>query len=196
MLDRLAPGVSTIAVVGFFVLAMAVPFIAVQATPTRQAVRRAALVAAVASYTAALLAYTLLPLPDPGELTRACASGGDAEASLTPLGFLADREGGQAPLASVADPGWSQVLLNVALFVPFGLALGWRLSLGRVALLALATIVLIELTQLTGLWFAYDCAYRTFDVDDLWAGVLGAWLGAVAVHRARRAEPPQRPVRN
>jgi glycopeptide antibiotics resistance protein len=194
MLERLAPGVSTVAVVGFFVLAMAVPFIAVQTSPTRQALRRAVVVAAAASYVAALLAYTLLPLPDPAELARACASGGGAEASLSPLGFLAD--GGRQGTSTVFDAGWGQVLLNVALFVPFGVALGWRRSAARVALWALATTLLIELTQLTGLWFLYDCAYRTFDVDDLWAGVLGAVLGCAVAHRGRTAGPPRDVVRN
>ena len=196
MLDRLAPGVTTVAVVSFFVLAMAVPFIAVRADSTGRALRQAALVAAVVSYVAAVMAYTILPLPDTEEMARRCATGAGAGARLIPFGFLADLDAGAGGLAVLGQAAWWQVVLNVALFVPFGLALGWVLPVGRVVLLALATALLIELTQLTGLWFIYACAYRTFDVDDLWAAVLGALLGWALSWLAQTGKPPRAAVRN
>ncbi|HKJ12997.1 MAG TPA: VanZ family protein [Ornithinimicrobium sp.] len=192
MLERLAPGVTTIAVVSFFVLAMAVPYIAVRAVSTAQAARQAGLVAAVVSYLAAVLAYTILPLPEAEEMARRCTTGAGAQARLVPLGFLADLAAGSPGPSGL----WWQVVLNVALFVPFGLALGWMLPLGRVALLALAASLLIELTQLTGLWFVYECAYRTFDVDDVVAGVLGACLGWALARLLRAGKPPGPAVRN
>src|SRR5699024_783337 len=60
----------------------------------------------------------------------------------------------------------------------------------------------IELTQLTGNWFTYPCAYRLFDTDDLIANTVGAAIGVVAApllrwvpgQHARPADQP-RPVR-
>jgi glycopeptide antibiotics resistance protein len=196
MLERLAPGVATVVVVSFFVMAMAVPFIAVRAESTAHALRRAGLVAAAVSYAAAMLAYTILPLPDPEQLARRCADGAVGGVRLVPFGFLTELGEADQGLALLVDPALWQVVLNVALFVPFGLALGWVMPLRRVVLWALATALLIELTQATGLWFVYECAYRTFDVDDLGAAVLGAWVGGALARLGRAGEAPQGVVRN
>ncbi len=78
----------------------------------------------------------------------------------------------------------------MALFVPLGFLL-WRLvpggAWGALAV-AVACSLSIEVTQGTGLWFIYDCAYRVFDVDDVLANTLGAALGLAlaAGHAARR----------
>src|SRR5699024_8376409 len=75
-----------------------------------------------------------------------------------------------------------QVALNVVLFVP----LGWfvRQLAGRGIIVATGTgltaSALIELTQLTGLWGLYPCAYRVFDVDDLIINTIGAVPGSLA----------------
>lgn len=100
-----------------------------------------------------------------------------------------------------------QVLLNIAFFVPFGVLtrhlLGWRAR--WCVLAALGVSLLIELTQLTGNWFSYPCAYRIFDADDLIANTLGGALGVALAplarllpgqHRAPAGEPqPVRPTR-
>jgi hypothetical protein len=57
--------------------------------------------------------------------------------------------------------------------------------------LGLAVSLLIELTQLTGVWGVYPCAYRLFDVDDIVTNSFGALLGALvsypyAARRRRR----------
>ncbi|MER7010326.1 VanZ family protein [Saccharopolyspora sp. NPDC000359] len=85
------------------------------------------------------------------------------------------------------------MVLNVALFVP--LAMFVRHMFGRGAAvtagIGLAVSLLIEVTQLTGVWFLYPCAYRLFDVDDLMANGLGALAGALA-GPVLRAVPGQR----
>ena len=88
-------------------------------------------------------------------------------------------------------PAVLQLGLNILLFVPLGALLHDR---GRHATLTataagFALSLLIELTQLTGVWFVYPCAYRHFDVDDIIFNTIGAALGAalaIAVHSRRR----------
>jgi glycopeptide antibiotics resistance protein len=86
-----------------------------------------------------------------------------------------------------------QVVLNVALFVPMGVVLRTafgRSTAGAVAIAA-GLSALIELTQLTGDWFIYPCAYRFFDTADLIANTAGALIGALAVAAVRRVSPAQ-----
>ena len=84
-----------------------------------------------------------------------------------------------------------QLALNVLLFVPLGFFI--RVLGGRgvvVALLAgLGVSLVIETTQLTGVWGLYPSAYRVFDVDDLLTNTAGAVVGslfALAVPRRLR----------
>lgn len=53
-----------------------------------------------------------------------------------------------------------------------------------IALFGALLTLSIELTQLTGIWGLYPCAYRQFNVDDLLLNLLGVLAGA-AVGRAR-----------
>lgn len=193
MLDRLAPGFAIVGVVALFVLVMAAPFIATSAQSTRAGVVRAGKVAAVLSYSAAVVAYTVLPLPSAESMQQRCASGeGGAGIQLMPFHFVTQVGTNQSAggLALLEDPALWQVALNVALFVPLGFLL-WRLvpggAWGALAV-AVACSLSIEVTQGTGLWFIYDCAYRVFDVDDVLANTLGAALGLAlaAGHAARR----------
>ncbi|MEU6266311.1 VanZ family protein [Saccharopolyspora shandongensis] len=82
------------------------------------------------------------------------------------------------PLAGLASPAMlAQFACNVALFVPLGaLVRGGR---SAAVLAGAATSVLVELTQLTGFWFAFPCPYRVFDVDDVIANTAGALLGGL-----------------
>ena len=73
------------------------------------------------------------------------------------------------PAALLRDLAFLQIALNVLLFVPLGYFV--RVVLHRGVLVAtalgLGVSLLIEVTQRTGVWNLYDCAYRLFDVDDL-----------------------------
>ena len=137
--------------------------------------------AAVCLYAAALLTYTLLPLPErSAEWCRLHARG----MNLQPFAFIDDiREAApgrslQGLLTSVAV---LQVAFNVVLFVPFGVILRryFNRSVLVTTVLGVATSLFIELTQFTGLWFIYPCAFRAADVDDLMTNTLGTILGAV-----------------
>ena len=91
-----------------------------------------------------------------------------------------------------------QVVLNVVLFLPFGVFVRLITHRGVVVatVLGFAVSLLIEVTQLTGVWGVYPCAYRLFDVDDLLTNTLGAFLGAVlsAPYAAAGAADWVRPV--
>lgn len=142
--------------------------------------------AAALVYVMAIWTYTLLPLPDPD----AIRCGGVNLDPTTLAGELRDaiaRRGGGA----AADPAVRQLLLNVVLFVPLGVILrvfGGR-GVGAALVAGFALSAFVELTQLTGVWGLYPCAYRVFDVDDLLMNTLGAVIGsllALAVPRRWR----------
>ncbi|MGB3829240.1 MAG: VanZ family protein [Ornithinimicrobium sp.] len=196
MLDLLAPGVAVVALVAVFVLVMAVPFIATGAQSSSAAFLRAATIAGTVSYAAAVVAYTVLPLPSAESMQRRCATAdGGAGIQLTPFHFLSQLGGDQASGGWVllGDPALWQVVLNVALFVPLGILLSQLVPLRPWAVMAVAVAcsLTIEVTQGTGLWFIYDCAYRVFDVDDMLANSLGAAIGLVfAGRRPSAGHPP------
>lgn len=144
-------------------------------------------------YAMALWTYTLLPLPDPVAIQ--CT-----HPQLRPFQFVQDIRGYGGGLAGlIHNPAFMQVALNVLLFIPLGVFL--RLLWGRGVLVA--TVVgfcislVIETTQLTGVWGIYPCPYRVFDVDDLLANTSGALLGAVLMSvliMGRRRLVPKRAV--
>lgn len=135
-------------------------------------------------YLFALGAYTMLPLPS--SRGGFCAAQGPRGFQKQPLNFLheiqADLSG---PIGAILrDPAFMQVALNVLLFIPLGLfAVRWLKSgfIGALALGALATVA-IELTQYTGVWGIFDCAYRFADVDDLLANFAGTVIGAALAY--------------
>ncbi len=96
------------------------------------------------------------------------------------------------PLALLREPAFLQIVLNVLLFVPLGYFLRVILHRGVVVatIAGFALSLLIELTQKTGVWHLYSCAYRLFDVDDLIVNTLGATVGSLlsilVVRRRRR----------
>ncbi|HRD62895.1 MAG TPA: VanZ family protein [Nocardioides sp.] len=138
--------------------------------------------------TLAMWTYTLLPMPVDG--TFACK--GSQLRVLGSLGLIhvPDRGG---PLALLREPAFLQIVLNVLLFVPLGYFIRVIAHRGVVVatLAGFALSLLIELTQRTGVWHLYSCAYRLFDVDDLIVNTLGATIGSLLsllVVRRRRGE--------
>lgn len=127
-------------------------------------------------YAMALWTYTLLPFPEGRDVT--CVP-----LQTVPFMFVNDIQsfGVDSVGALVQNPAAVQVALNVVLFMP----LGWFLRRlgGRGVVVAtfsgFAVSMLIEVTQVTGIWGLYSCAYRVFDVDDLIANTAGALIGSV-----------------
>ncbi|WAB84244.1 VanZ family protein [Microcella daejeonensis] len=139
--------------------------------------------AAVSVYGVALIAYTLLPLPS-GDFAEWCIEFGISEPQWRPLQSIDDivrLTEGLPLLTAVREPVVLQVVLNILLFVPWGVLV--RRYLGRGVLVATATAfvasVLIEVTQGTGVFGLIGCAYRVSDVDDLITNTLGGLLGAL-----------------
>lgn len=138
----------------------------------------ALIAAASVIYAMALWTYTIVPLPDPRSVE--CTT-----AQLRPLASL-----GEIDLAAngLGDPALVQLVMNVALFVPFGMLVR-HLTGARIRWVvpaAVAVSLLIELTQLTGVWGVYPCSYRLVDADDLIANTLGAAIGVLAAPLLRR----------
>ena len=145
-------------------------------------------------YCCGLISYVLFPFPD--MTPEFCAVFGRDRPELMPLGFLRHmrRESFDTDLmATLRDPAVTPVLLNIALFIPLGMFLRhlFRRGMLTTTIIGLGVSLLIELTQLTGIWFLYPCAYRLFEVDDLITNTLGTVLGALAAP-ALRAVPGQR----
>ncbi len=148
-----------------------------------------------AVYGVALWTYTLLPLPDIGDYacqhaqTRLMAFADDIRRAAEQAGYA----GLGTPSELLRNRAFLQVVLNVVLFLPFGPFVRLITHRGVVVAtgLGFAVSLMIEVTQLTGVWGVYPCAYRLFDVDDLLTNTLGALLGAVlsypyAARRRRR----------
>ncbi len=138
-------------------------------------------------YALALVTYTLLPLPDTSDVAVLCRSASGPQLRL--FAFVGDiaKEGGlSGPRSLLANPAAAQVIFNVILFVPLGMLVRHLFLHGRFlagvisgTVVGFAVSLLIEFTQLTGDWFLYPCAYRLFDVDDLFANTLGALVGTL-----------------
>lgn len=127
-------------------------------------------------YGLALWTYTSLPLPDPVGFVCSTAQL-HAFASFDDVGWTR----GDSLIDLLRDPMVLQLVLNLAFFVPMGVILRWRWGRGVLSALVagFVTSLVIETTQLTGMWGVYDCAYRLFDVDDLMTNTAGALIGSL-----------------
>jgi glycopeptide antibiotics resistance protein len=139
-------------------------------------------------YALALVAFTLYPMPD--DPTKFCADY-HLSPQFNPLQFIFDIK--QSGLRAVL-----QITMNIAFFVPLGLAL--RNLFGRkivsLILIALVVSLFIEVAQLTGAFHIYPCSYRLFDVNDLmfntFGALIGYWLGS-ALPNFSKPQKNQRP---
>ena len=149
--------------------------------------RDLAILVTSAIYALAMWTYTLLPMPV--DNTFRCQ--GSQLRVLGSLGLIHVPDSG-GPLALLREPAFLQIVLNVLLFVPLGYFI--RVILHRGVLVAtiagFALSLIIELTQRTGVWNLYSCAYRLFDVDDLIVNTLGATVGSLlSILVVRRRQP-------
>ena len=139
--------------------------------------------ATISVYAAALVSYTQLPLPATRSLTW-CEAYGVPSAQFTPF------ESFHTMWLRAGEIGWGamltsqlglQVILNVLLMIPLGAIVRgyFHQSWFRATAAGFVVSLGIELTQATGLWGLYPCAYRLGDVDDLLTNTLGAGIGAL-----------------
>lgn len=146
--------------------------------------RRTITTTAATVYGFALFSYTMLPLPS--SRAAACIPGRGIP-QLSPGHLVNDF---QLTIAEQGLRGFAtsftlwQVIFNVILFIPLGLlAVRWlRGNILTAMALGLAASLSIELTQYTGIWGLYDCAYRVADVDDVITNTGGALLGAILAY--------------
>jgi glycopeptide antibiotics resistance protein len=175
--DQVLLAVIAIAIgVGFGIL-LFVPFVAISYRRRgRLSLGRTLLWLAALVYFWAIWTYTLLPLPDPDAI-RCVGAITDPAAVVRDVQKAFAAEGN--PLT---QPALLQLVFNVLLFVPLGAflrVLGGR-GIPTSLLVGFGLSLLIETTQLTGVWGLYPCAYRFFDVGDLMTNTLGAVVGSVA----------------
>src|SRR5699024_373073 len=149
--------------------------------------------AALSVYAVALVAYTLLPLPD----SSTCVGRSGAILQPVPLATLtdiADLAATHGPTSSIALFAAAQPVLNVVLFVPLGVLV--RAMAGRgitvATLTGLAVSVLVETTQYTGVFGLVGCAYRVAGVP---ARPAAGPVGRGAGPRAPPPPPPPPPPR-
>ncbi|WP_181774363.1 VanZ family protein [Amycolatopsis pittospori] len=174
---------AVIAVFAGFALAilLAIPYIAASYRRRGEVgLWRVLLVFGFLVYAMSLWTYTLLPIP---QTTAAwCAENASSHLQLRPFQFVADigrEQIGTGLRAFLRNPALQQAVFNVALFVPLGMFLRhlFRRNFVSTVALGFAVSLFIECTQLTGVWFLFECPYRLADVDDLLTNTLGAAVG-------------------
>ena len=142
-------------------------------------------------YAMGVWVYTLLPLPT--GLYDCVGVVLDPTEDLVDVWRLQQEQGGSL----LGNAAFQQFTLNVLLFVPLGAFV--RLLAGRGVAVAAAAGALaslaVELTQLTGVWGLFPCAYRVFDTGDLVSNTLGAVLGSLVMLAFLRAREHGRPLR-
>ncbi|PFR24345.1 permease [Bacillus cereus] len=77
------------------------------------------------------------------------------------------------------ESAFLQVAFNALLTIPFGIYLRYYFRLGffKTIFFSLCLSLFFEMTQVTGLYGIYNCAYRLFDIDDLFLNTLGGAVG-------------------
>lgn len=139
-------------------------------------------------YMLSALFLVLLPLPDTRN-TCALQSPDTVHYSLVPFYFIWDIIHSSSVVWSqpstyiqlFKQSAFLQAAFNFLLLLPFGVYLryffrekrDWKKALGFGFTLSL----FYEITQITGIYGIYNCAYRIFDVDDLILNSTGALFG-------------------
>lgn len=138
--------------------------------------------ATVTIYVSGLLSFTLTPLHYTQGLV--CSK---HPLRLVPfhsfVGVVQDNAGNNL-LEALTSWSFLQIFFNLLLFVPLGFLARavFKRNLLVSAAVALGVSLFIELSQFTGLWGIFPCAYRIFDVDDLMVNTAGGLVGALLAH--------------
>ncbi|MFC4852444.1 VanZ family protein [Actinophytocola glycyrrhizae] len=148
-------------------------------------------------YLLAALMQTVVPLPaNPAEY---CAEQTYASTpQLRPLYFVDVVQTRARVAGTWLTPALWSTALNVVLLAPLSFFLRYLSGTRFLAATALGfgTSLFFELTQLTGLWFIYPCAYRLFSVDDLILNTSGAAVGWLLAGPLIRLLPDLDPERD
>ncbi|MFN7225378.1 MAG: VanZ family protein [Paracoccaceae bacterium] len=96
--------------------------------------------------------------------------------------FVVLHDQGAAPIVWLRNRTVAATVMNFLVCLVIGLAFARHSMRLRSALVFGAVLTLsVELTQLTGIWGLYPCAYRQFNVDDLMLNTLGVVAGVMLV---------------
>ena len=131
------------------------------------------------TYATGVVAFTVFPLP---EFTPGYCAAHSTQPLLDPLRFpreVLDVLQTRGALALVSEWVIWEFVLNIMLFIPFGLIVRRVFEWPRAAVFvaAVAVSALIEVTQGTGNWGLAPCSYRFADVTDLFTNSTGALIG-------------------
>ena len=132
-------------------------------------------------YLICLINMVLFPLPGIEEISKLHGYNGQ----FVPFKFVADIAKDRTAESVL------QVLLNIIMTVPLGFFFKFFLNMKikNVILITFLFSLIIELAQLTGLFFIYPGSYRLFDVDDLMTNTLGGFLGTVVANSVNDLVP-------
>lgn len=132
-------------------------------------------------YLICLINMVLFPLPGIEEISGLNGYNGQ----FVPFKFVADIAKDRTAESVL------QVLLNIFMTVPFGFFFKFFLNMKirNIILITFLFSLIIELAQLTGLFFIYPGSYRLFDVDDLMTNTLGGFLGTVVANSVNDLVP-------
>ena len=139
-------------------------------------------------YSLAAFFLVILPLPATRD-TCAMQAPNTQHYSLIPFKFIEDTLKGnwldiKNPSTYVLlfkQPAFYQTFFNFLLLLPLGVYLRYYLVekayWWKAAIVLFCTTLFFEITQLTGIYGIYNCAYRLFDVDDLMMNTFGGVIG-------------------
>lgn len=132
-------------------------------------------------YLICLINMVLFPLPGIEEISGLNGYNGQ----FVPFKFVADISKDRTAESVL------QVVLNIIMTVPFGFFFKFFLNMKirNIILITFLFSLIIELAQLTGLFFIYPGSYRLFDVDDLMTNTLGGFLGTVVANSVNDLVP-------
>lgn len=119
------------------------------------------------------------PFPAPGQLDCPVPS---AQPQLRPFQFWATfarlHDQGAGIAAWLRNRTVAATVMNFVVCGVIGMTLARHTArLGVALLFGIGLTLAVELTQLSGLWDLYPCAYRQFNVDDLILNALGVVVG-------------------
>lgn len=139
-------------------------------------------------YSLAAFFLVILPLPATRD-TCAMQAPNTQHYSLIPFKFTEDTLKGnwldiKNPSTYVLlfkQPAFYQTFFNFLLLLPLGVYLRYYLVekayWWKATIVLFCTALFFEITQLTGIYGIYNCAYRLFDVDDLMMNTFGGVIG-------------------